>query len=368
MPGTVYYPALFMSRTKKACMIVLTVFIVLAIGIAAFVNQPSFGRNPQGERLARVKKSPNYKNGQFQNELPTEVMTGNKSGFRTMWEFLTEKRTNLSPKEPVPSVRTDLKSLPEDKDYMVWFGHSAYMLQLSGKKIIVDPALLSGSPVSFVNRPYPGTGIYSPDDMPDADFLIISHDHWDHLDYKTAMAMKSRIKHIITPLGVGEHFEYWGFPNDILTELDWHESAELEGFVFHCLPARHFSGRSLTRNKTLWGSFVIKTPNGKTIYIGGDSGYGPHFKYIGEHYPGLTLAILENGQYNEDWSQIHTMPAQLTQEMRELKAKKYITVHHSKYTLSKHSWDDPLKAEKQAAEESNTDLAVLIIGQPYEIR
>ena len=357
-----------MRRVKKVSMILLIVLVILGIGVSVFVNQPSFGRSPRGNRLTRIRKSPNYKNDHFENELPTRVITGQKSGLRTMWEFLTEKRTNLRPQTSIPSVKTDLNNLPKDKDYIVWFGHSAYLLQLSGKRILVDPTLLSASPVSFFNKPYAGTELYKPADLPEVDFLVISHDHWDHLDYKTVTELKDRIKHIITPLGVGEHFVYWEFSENKLTELDWYESAKQDDFVFDCLPARHFSGRGLIGNKTLWGSFVVRTPDHKTIYIGGDSGYSTHFKWIGEHYPNLTLAILENGQYNENWNQIHTMPEDLPREMRELGAKNYITVHHSKYTLSKHTWDSPLKVEQQAAKEAKVNLTVLTIGQPYEIK
>ena len=327
----------------------------------------SFGKLPSGNRWALIKQSPNYKDGQFQNEIPTTVMTGNKSGFQTMWEFLTEKRKDLAPVQPVPSVKTDLKSLPKDKDLIIWFGHSSYLLQVNGIKILVDPVLIQGSPVKFINKPYPGTDIYKPQDIPEIDFLVISHDHWDHLDYFTVKELKSKIKNIVVPLGVGEHFEYWKFPLDKITELDWYKHAEVNGTKFYCLPARHFSGRSIFRNKTLWASFVVEFADGKKVYIGGDSGYGPHFKYTGEHFPGIDLAILENGQYNQDWNQIHTMPKELGIAMQELNAKQYITVHHSKYILSKHSWDDPLKAELQAAKDSNKDLLVLTIGKPQEI-
>ena len=357
-----------MRRLKKMFIFLLGLIVVLAIGTAVFVNQTSFGRNPRGNRLERIQKSPHYKNGQFQNELPTTVMTGNKGMVRSMWEFLTKKRPNLRPDSPIPSVRTDLKNLPKDKDYIVWFGHSSYLLQLSGKRILVDPTLISGSPVSFVSKPYEGTNIYKPADMPDIDLLVISHDHWDHLDYKTVTALQNRISRVITPLGIGEHFEYWGFPIGKITEMDWYESLVADGFNFYCLPARHFSGRGLVRNKTLWGSFIVQTPDNKTIYIGGDSGYSTHFKWIGEHYPNITLAILENGQYDDDWNQIHTMPKQLAQEMKELGAKTYVTVHHSKYTLSNHTWDAPLVAEKEAAEDAHANLQVLTIGQPYEIK
>ena len=180
--------------------------------------------------------------------------------------------------------------------------------------------------------------------------------------------MKARIGEVIVPLGIGEDFEYWGFEPKHITDLDWYESKEFnDGFVFHCMPARHFSGRGLKTNQTLWGSFVIEAPDGKKVYVGGDSGYSTHFKKIGEMYPDINLAILENGQYDKTWAQIHTMPNQLAKEMKELGAKHYITVHHSKFALGNHPWNEPLSNEKEAARESGAHLSVLTIGQVQEI-
>ena len=352
---------------KRVMSILFYVCVLFVLCVTAFVNQKSFGKLPSGNRLELIKQSPNYKDGKFQNELPTTVMTGKSGSFKATWKFLTDKPENTEPPQPIPSVKTDLATLPKDKDFIVWFGHSSYLLQVNGTKILVDPVLIQGSPVSFINKPYPGTDIYKPQDMPEVDFLVISHDHWDHLDYFTVKELKSKVKNIVVPLGVGEDFEYWNFSSNNITELDWYTDTEINGTKFYCLPARHFSGRSFFRNKTLWASFVVEFSNGKKVYIGGDSGYGPHFKYIGEHFPNIDLAILENGQYNQDWNQIHTMPEELGIEMQELNAEKYVTVHHLKYTLSKHSWDDPLKAEEQAAKNSNKDLLVLTIGKPEEI-
>ena len=347
--------------------ILFYVLVLFILGVTAFVNQKSFGKLPNGDRLELIKQSLNYKDGQFQNELPTTIMTGKESSVKAMWDFLTNKPKNTEPTEPIPSVKTDLNNLPEDKDFIVWFGHSSYLLQVNGTRVLVDPVFVSGSPVKLFNKPYLGTDIYKPNDIPEVDFLVISHDHWDHLDYDTLKEIRSKIKNIVVPLGVGSHLEYWNFPANKIAELDWYKDTQINGIKFYCLPARHFSGRSIFRNKTLWASFVVEFGNGKKVYIGGDSGYGPHFKYIGEHFPNIDLAILENGQYDQDWNQIHTMPEELTKEMQELNAKKYVTVHHSKYTLSKHSWDDPLNAELNAAKQSNKDLFVLTIGKPEEI-
>lgn len=348
--------------------IIISIAIIAAIAFFAFINQPGFGCLPRGERLERIKQSPNYRNGAFQNQHPTVLMTSEKGRFQSLWEFIFRKKDNLYPDKPVPTIKTDLKNTGKDSDFMVWFGHSSYLLQLHGKRILVDPVFCMASPISFINKPFNGTDIYKPDDMPDIDYLIITHDHWDHLDYRTVIQLKDRIYKVICPLGVSGHFEYWGFSKNKLIELDWQEKTSPDShFTFHCLPARHFSGRGLTSNQTLWASFLIETPSQK-IYIGGDSGYDTHFAEIGRHHPGISLAILENGQYNEAWQYIHTMPHYLGQVARDLKAEKIITVHHSKYALAKHPWDEPLKNEIKIAKEDSLNLIIPVIGQVIDLK
>lgn len=347
--------------------IIVGIIAVLCVTVLVFLNLPRFGRLPQGERLERIKRSPHYKDGSFQNLHPTQQITSDKGRLQTMWQFLTSKPDGLYPKNPIPVIKTDLKNLPADQDVMVWFGHSSYLLQLSGKRVLVDPVFCMAAPVSFINKPFKGTDIYKPDDMPDIDYLIISHDHWDHLDYRTIMQLKDRIGKVICPLGVGEHFEYWGFDKEKLIELDWQENASLDnGFAVYCLPARHFSGRGLSPNQSLWASFLLQTPSGK-VYVGGDSGYDTHFEEIGRQFPDIDLAILENGQYNEDWRYIHTMPRYLSQVAKDLNARRIVTVHHSKYALARHPWNEPLKNEKEMAENSSLSLIVPIIGEVFSI-
>ena len=264
-------------------------------------------------------------------------------------------------------MKNDLKHLPADKDLYVWFGHSSFMLQLSGQIILVDPVLISFSPVSgIVGKIFPGTDIYKPQDMPDRiDYLVVSHDHYDHLDHKTVKALKERVGKVICPLGVGENFEHWGYDKDKIIELDWNEDYS-SGITFHCLPTRHFSGRGLKRNSTQRASWLIETPARKVFYSG-DGGYGERFKRIGSQYNGIDLAIMENGQYDSNWSQIHTMPHELGIEVRELQPKRFITVHHSKVALANHAWDEPRENEQKAAQESGVPLITCCIGQILEL-
>lgn len=344
--------------------IIVGIIIVLGAALTAFMNLPRFGRLPSGERLERIERSPHYQDGEFLNLHPTTLMISDKGKLQGILEFLFSNKDGLYPDAPVPAIKTDLKALERDSsDIMVWFGHSSYLLQLSGKRILVDPVFCMASPVSFVNKPFKGTDIYKPEDMPDIDYLVITHDHWDHLDYETVKQLKNRVGKVVCPLGVGEHFEYWGFDRKNLVELDWQEKSVLDtGFVIHCLPARHFSGRSLASNRSLWASFLIETPSRK-VFMGGDSGYDTHFAEIGKQFPQIDLAVLENGQYNENWKYIHTLPVYLGRVAKDLKAEQIITVHHSKYALARHRWDEPLKNEIKAAKEDSLNLIVPVIGE-----
>ena len=343
---------------------ILGIALLLVVTIFVFINQPSFGRTPRGERLERIKQSPNYRNGEFQNLHETTLMTSDRGRFAGILEFLFRKIEGLRSDQPVNAIKTDLRQVGRDKEMLVWFGHSSYLIQTGGKRILVDPVFCMASPVSFVNKPFKGTDIYKPEDMPDIDYLIISHDHWDHLDYNTVKKLRDRIGTVICPLGVGEHFEYWGFDKKQIVELDWNEDSSLEtGFKVYCLPARHFSGRGLSSNQSLWASFLLQAPS-QNIYIGGDGGYDTHYAEIGERFPNIDLAILENGQYNEEWKLIHMMPEQMSQAAKDLNAKKILTVHHSKYALARHPWDEPLQ---NAENMRNHDSLNVLIPERGEI-
>lgn len=344
-------------------LIITSIIVLVSLGIVIFLNQPSFGKLPEGERLARIEKSPNYRNGKFQNRLPTTQIASDKPKIQSLYEFLFRKVKDLVPGKALPSVKTDLKSLNPEEDVLVWMGHSSLYLQNDGKRILVDPVLVSASPVSFFNKAFKGTDVYKPDDIPDIDYLIITHDHWDHLDYNTMLNLKNRIAKVICPLGVGAHLEYWGFDPAKITELDWNDSIQLDQNIkITALPARHFSGRGLTGDKTLWASFMLQSSFGN-IYLSGDTGYDTHFQEIKKQFGTIDLALMENGQYNEDWKDIHILPQQLVQAVKELTPKKLITIHNSKYALGKHAWYEPMENISKASEENNFNLLTPMIGE-----
>ena len=338
------------------------VALLLAAGVV-FVHQRSFGRLPRAERLERIRRSPNYRGGQFQNLRPTPQMTSDKGFAGSMWAFLFGKSENRYPASALPVLKPDLHVLDRTVDALVWFGHSSYLLQLDGMRFLIDPVLTDKWPMSLFFSSFKGSDAFSPEDIPAIDCLIITHDHWDHLDYRTVMQLKERVGTVVCPLGVGEHFEYWGFDPDRIIEMEWNENRELaEGFRLHCLPARHFSGRGLKRNRSLWASFLVESPS-RRVYLAGGGGYDPHFAEIGRRFAPIDLAVLENGQYNADWRYIHLMPEKLSEAIRDLHPQRVLTVHNSKYALSRHAWNEPLKNAAEAAARDGFDLLQPMIGE-----
>ena len=248
------------------------------------------------------------------------------------------------PKTEISTVKTDFSALNPQENLLIWFGHSSCYIQLNGKRFLIDP-IFSGyaSPVSFVNKAFKGTNIYNASDIPDIDYLIITHDHWDHLDYNTVKELKPRVGKVVCPLGVGAHFVRWDFAASDIIEMDWNEMTTPDLSVeIYCLPARHFSGRALKQKQSLWASFLIKSGS-HTIFISGDGGYDTHFANIGEQFGAIDFALLENGQYGNSWRYIHLHPEEVLQAGIDLRAKYIIPVHHSKFCISNHSWNEPMQ-------------------------
>lgn len=303
-----------------------------------------FGKAPSGTRLAAIQQSPNYKDGKFQNIHYTPTLTKGYSMLGVLYNFTFGNFPRVKPSSPIPSVKTSLKELPLSEDLLVWFGHSSYFIQLSGKRFLIDPVFSgNASPVYGSNKSFEGTDIYTASDMPEIDYLLITHDHYDHLDYATILKLKPKIKHIVCGLGVGEHFEYWGFDLSVIIEKDWDEQLSIaNNITLYTAPARHFSGRTFKRNNTLWLSFILESADLR-LYLGGDSGYDTHFAEIGNRFKCFDLAILDNGQYNLAWQAIHMLPEEGLKAAKDLKAKRLFPVHSSKFKLSTHPWDEPLK-------------------------
>ena len=322
------------------------------------------GKPPSGKHLEKLKQSPNYKKNAFQNLSDTPMIPADISYWKMTKEFF-KKNKDKQPPRPLPSVKTDLVNLNSSKPVIVWFGHSSYLIRIENKNFLIDPVFSgNAAPLSFMIKAFPGSNIYKPEDMPAIDYLILTHDHYDHLDFKTVRKLRNKVNNIYCSLGVSSHLKYWGFDINKITEMDWWESKQLEENIsLTAAPARHFSGRGIKRGQTLWSSFILRTKD-HNLYLGGDSGYDSHFKEIGDKYGPFDIAILEAGQYNTMWPLIHMMPEETAQAAVDLKAKSLLPVHWGKFSLALHAWDEPIKRVIEKAESLNMNVYTPKIGQP----
>ena len=349
---------------KTVLPVLLLILGILAAGTYFFLKRPPFGGVPAGAALEKCQASPHYADGQFHNLIDTPQLTEGVTMSSMMVDYFFSFPPRLRPSSPLPAVRTDLTALPE-QDGIVWFGHSSFLLQLNGKKILVDPVFSDyAAPVFFSTRAFDTAVSYTPEDMPDIDYLVISHDHWDHLDYRSVTALQSRIGKVVCGLGVGSHFLRWGFAPGQIIEGDWFEKLEAEaGLTIHFVPARHFSGRGLKRDGTLWTAFVLETPERK-IFYSGDSGYGPHFADIGNRFGGFDVAIMQNGQYDIQWKYIHMTPEEAMRATTDdLKAAALLPVHAGRFSIARHAWDDPFRRIASAAEGQDIRLMTPKMGE-----
>ncbi len=350
-------------------MLFLYIIIGLALFIYLFTKQKKFGKIPSAKRLARIKQSPHFKNGSFQNLRITPQFADGVNFFTILKAFIFNREKKVKPTQSIPSIKTNLLQLNPNENLLIWFGHSSYFIQVDGFKILVDPVFSgSASPLPGGTKAFNGSNNYQVTDFPDIDLLIITHDHWDHLDYKTIIELKSKVKQTLTGLGTAEHLEYWGFDTNKITELDWYEKwTPYPQLEINATPARHFSGRGFKANKALWMSFVIKTKQHK-LFIGGDSGYDQHFAEIGKTHGPFDIAILENGQYDHKWPYIHMLPEDFIKAATDINSRLILPVHSSKFALSNHPWHEPLERISRLNEETKHNIITPRIGEKVHLK
>ncbi|WP_165825351.1 MBL fold metallo-hydrolase [Pedobacter yonginense] len=348
----------------------LIIYIVVAL-ITIFLivtNLPVFGALPKGERLNKIRSLPNYRDGAIQNLSATPMQPEGVSIFTILNAFFFKKHPNRTPKHPLEFVKPSLteKQISTNPE-IIWFGHSSYLLKINGQRILVDPVFSkTPSPFSFIgSKAFPGTDIIKASDFEDIDVLLITHDHYDHLDYQSILTVAPHSKQIVTSLGVGAHLEKWGIPKTKIHELAWYQDVSIStGLNFTALPARHFTGRKFKRNQTAWSAFLLKTDQHK-IFLGGDSGYDSHFKSIGETYGPFDLALLECGQYNAYWPYIHMFPEEVVQAAKDLKARVLMPIHWGKFSLAMHPWNEPINRVVAEAEKQQFPIVTPKLGETF---
>ncbi|MBB5396122.1 MBL fold metallo-hydrolase [Mucilaginibacter sp. AK015] len=326
----------------------------------------SVGKDPDGEDLARLDTLPNYKNGVFENlaELTDSTVKRNKL------LLLFHNRSKITrPSLGLPWVKTDLNTLTAPAPTVVWFGHSSMLIKTGQGNILIDPILSNhAGPVPGLVTAFKGTTHYHAKDMPPIDVLIISHDHYDHLDYSTLRKLKDHIKTAVVPLGLGSTLVYWGFDRKNIIELNWEQSVTLPGGLqVTATPAQHRSNRTYSKsNKTLWASYVIQAGKYRMFY-GGDSGYGTLFKKIGQKYGPFDLAMLECGQYSTNWPWAHLWLGQAARAGADLQARLLQPIHWAKFEEADHPWNEAIKQLLPAAAKEGIPVNVPRIGEPYTL-
>ncbi len=342
------------------------ILICVLIVLNSCAAYKSTGHNPSGTALKLIKRLPNYSQGKFQN-IDSSGVDFKKVSWTKLLKTMRDRPADTRPPRPLPVVKTDL-NITYNKPTVIWFGHSTFLIKTPTANILVDPDFSGyAGPTSWFVKAFDGSEAYKVSDLPPIDVLLISHDHYDHLDYQTIKQLQGKVKHVIVPMGIGSHFKYWGYPANQVHELNWHQSYQLPtGLRITVTPSRHESGRLLSKQKTLWGSFVIQA-DGYKIFYSGDSGYGRHYKQIGKQYGPFDLAVMECGQYNKLWPRNHMFPEQTAQAAIDVGARMIMPVHWGKFAESNHPWNESVKRLLPAAVALHIPVTIPQLGQPYSV-
>lgn len=343
------------------------ILLLIIVGFVFLHLSPEFGGKITDVQKEVYEKKANYRAGKFENLVPTP-MTMDFRTITTLVRDYIKGNPKSRPATPLPVTKVDSSFFAEatpGNTRITWFGHSAFFLEIENLNILIDPML------GEVPAPHPWLGgkrfnpqlPIQPESLPAIDFVIYSHDHYDHLDYGSVIKIKDKVEKFYVPLGLGAHLEAWGVSSDKIQELNWGDSAIHKGIKLVCTPARHFSGRGLfDKDATLWSSWVIKS-SGKTLYFSGDSGYGPHFKSIGQEHGPFDFAMLECGQYDKRWEAIHMMPEQTVKAAQDLGAKLMMPIHWGAFKLSLHNWNDPVVRASAEAQKLGVPFITPQIGE-----
>jgi L-ascorbate metabolism protein UlaG (beta-lactamase superfamily) len=361
-PGSFY----FMKIGKRGVKMLITALVLLCTG-ALFLAacSPQLGAVIRGDALRRLQQSEHFGDGRFRNTVSTSLGLSEGDAFGTTVDFLRGS-PDRAPAETLPTAPLPADSLNRGKGLGVtWLGHSTCLIEIDGRLILTDPMFSErASPFQFIGpRRFPSRLPIKIADLPKLDAVLISHDHYDHLDYRSIRALRDKAESFYVPLGVGGHLRKWGVPQEKIVELDWWERRAEGPLTFVATPARHFSGRGFTGgNRTLWASWVILGSRNR-LFFGGDSGYFDGFKTIGDTYGPFDLTMLESGAYNRAWADIHMMPEQTVQAHIDLKGKVLLPIHWGKFNLALHPWTEPIERVLAAAGAHDVDIVAPLQGQ-----
>jgi L-ascorbate metabolism protein UlaG (beta-lactamase superfamily) len=320
-----------------------------------------FGAQPVKSDIESYARSKQWNGEIFENAEPTSIDVS----FLTLPKMLYKQFLNRENREPghlLPIIPFDWEKFKESKDDFTatWFGHSALLMRMAGLTIFIDPMLgANAAPVSpFPVKRFSENIIDIIDKLPVLDLVLLSHDHYDHLDYESIQKLKDKTEHFFVALGVARHLKKWGIGAGKITEFDWWDEQLFNAIQITFTPTRHFSGRGLKdRFKSLWGGWVFKSSK-ENIWFSGDGGYGAHFKEIGKRLGPFDLAFMECGQYSDLWPKIHMLPEESVRAAKDAGVKKAMPVHWGAFALAQHPWTEP--ADRWVAEAGKKGLQYIL--------
>ncbi|MEI4951835.1 MBL fold metallo-hydrolase [Aeromonas caviae] len=329
------------------------------IGMIASLLKPGLPEHPDSSQ---------YQGGRFNNAVTPQARSL-WEGAGLWWDFLFAKPEGTVPDRAIPVQVMTREGLIAAPDNSVWrLGHSTLLLKLQGTFWLTDPVFSErASPVQWFGPKRWHQPPITLEALPPIEGVILSHDHYDHLDHGAILALQEKIGHFITPLGVGARLMAWGIAKEKIRELDWWQQTRVGGVTLVATPAQHFSGRGLgDGNQTLWASWVIRG-EGVNLFFSGDSGYFDGFKEIGRRYGPFDVTFLETGAYDKRWELVHMLPAQTAQAFHDLGGKWLYPVHNGTFDLAMHRWNDPLEQIARLAAEQQIPLTTPVMGEPLEV-
>jgi len=365
-----YDPFMVMKGRRGRRVALVFLLVVIAVAVVLLYSTEwlaSFGGRIKGARLERAKRSPQFADGRFRNAQKSRMLSGS---YRDMLrrQFLgKEQRSPLRPVPVVKRTRQDYMTRPATGLRATWIGWASVLVELDGRYVLTDPIWSERcSPSTLVGPKRFHPPPIALDELPSIDVVVISHDHYDHLDMPTVRFLGARGTHFAVPLGVGAHLERWGVPADQIHELDWNESVELRGLTITATPARHYSGRRPRHSsETLWASWVVKGPRHR-IFFSGDSGYSDQFRTIGATHGPFDLALIKIGASDPTWSDIHMTPEEAVQTNVDLGARVMLPVHWATFNLAFHAWRDPADRALAAARKAGVTIVMPRPGELVE--
>ncbi len=351
----------------RILLILLICLLLIVLLALLFINfYPSFGGNASREKKAEyASRASNYFDGAFHNTGEFSLMTEADDPYKDR-----SSGKGTLPGENLPTVTPSLFQNPaKDELSLTWFGHSSVLLQMQGMNILFDPVFSEiSSPVSFVGSRRFSDLPLTAEELPQIDLVIVSHDHYDHLDYPTIQQIDGKVGRYVVPLGVENHLKRWGVSEHKISTLAWWEETEFDGLTVVCTPSRHYSGRKIIdQNATLWASWVLKNETYQ-VFESGDTGFGGQFEEIYAKFGTFDLALMDCAQYSTRWHEVHMFPEEAATAAGILHAKAAIPIHWGAFRLSDHAWDDPAERFTLRGEELGLTVVTPRLGETVEWR